>query len=79
MKSPLLGAFNGSQSAKHMVGPLQSIHLPMRRFRDYEEVDYAIVGVGSAGGVLVQRLTRAGFNVVGLEAGPILGYRARLG
>ncbi len=70
MKSPLLGAFNGSQSAKHMVGPLQSIHLPMRRFRDYEEVDYAIVGVGSAGGVLLQRLTRAGFNVVGLEAGP---------
>ena len=53
-----------------MVGPLQSIHLPMRRFRDDEEVDYAVVGVGSAGGVLVQRLTRAGFNVVGLEAGP---------
>jgi choline dehydrogenase-like flavoprotein len=53
-----------------MVGPLQSIHLPMRRFRDYEEVDYAIVGVGSAGGVLLQRLARAGFNVVGLEAGP---------
>ncbi len=29
-----------------------------------------IVGVGSAGGVLLQRLARAGFNVVGLEAGP---------
>jgi choline dehydrogenase-like flavoprotein len=42
----------------------------MRRFREYEEVDYAIVGVGSAGGVLLQRLARAGFNVVGLEAGP---------
>ena len=53
-----------------MVGPLQSIHLPMRRFREYEEVDYVIVGVGSAGGVLLQRLARAGFNVVGLEAGP---------
>ncbi len=53
-----------------MVGSLQSIHLPMRRFREYEEVDYAIVGVGSAGGVLLQRLARAGFNVVGLEAGP---------
>jgi choline dehydrogenase-like flavoprotein len=53
-----------------MVGTLQQIHAPMRRFRDYEEVDYAIVGVGSAGGVLVQRLARAGFNVVGIEAGP---------
>ena len=42
----------------------------MRRFKDEEEVDYAIVGVGSAGGVLLQRLARAGFNVVGLEAGP---------
>jgi len=33
-------------------------------------VDYLIVGVGSAGGVLLQRLARAGFSVVGLEAGP---------
>ena len=39
-------------------------------FSEYEEVDYLIVGVGSAGGVLLQRLARAGFNVVGLEAGP---------
>lgn len=70
MKTPLLGAFGSASSKKHMVGPLQSIHLPMRCFREYEEVDYAIVGVGSAGGVLLQRLARAGFNVVGLEAGP---------
>ncbi|KAA6457645.1 GMC family oxidoreductase [Acidobacteria bacterium AB60] len=42
----------------------------MRRFREDEPVDYLIVGVGSAGGVLVQRLARAGFKVVGLEAGP---------
>jgi len=42
----------------------------MRRFRPGEEVDYCIVGVGSAGGVLLQRLARAGFRVVGLEAGP---------
>ena len=42
----------------------------MRRFKDEEQVDYAIVGVGAAGGVLLQRLARAGFNVVGLEAGP---------
>jgi choline dehydrogenase-like flavoprotein len=70
LRKPLLGAFETRNSHKHMVGSLQSIHLPMRRFREYEEVDYAIVGVGSAGGVLLQRLARAGFNVVGLEAGP---------
>jgi choline dehydrogenase-like flavoprotein len=70
LKKPLLGAFAAPDSKKHMLGSLQSIHLPMRRFKDYEEVDYAIVGVGSAGGVLLQRLARAGFNVVGLEAGP---------
>ncbi len=55
---------------KHMLGALQHIDLPMRRFKELEEVDYVIVGVGSAGGVLLQRLARAGFNVVGLEAGP---------
>jgi len=42
----------------------------MRRFKDSEQVDYCIVGCGSAGGVLLQRLARAGFNVVTLEAGP---------
>jgi choline dehydrogenase-like flavoprotein len=42
----------------------------MRRFRESEEVDYLIVGCGSAGGVLLQRLSRAGFRVVALEAGP---------
>lgn len=42
----------------------------MRRYRDTEEVDYLIVGCGSAGGVLLQRLSRAGFKAVALEAGP---------
>jgi len=49
---------------------MQHIDLPMRRFRDTDEVDYLIVGCGSAGGVLLQRLSRAGFRVVALEAGP---------
>ncbi len=53
-----------------MLGALQKIHLPMRRFKESEVVDYVIVGCGSAGGVLLQRLSRAGFNVVVLEAGP---------
>ncbi len=55
---------------KHMLGPIQHIRVPMKKFGPNDSVDYAIVGVGSAGGVLLQRLARAGFNVVGLEAGP---------
>ena len=42
----------------------------MQRYPQSEEVDYVIVGVGAAGGVLLQRLARAGFKVVGIEAGP---------
>ena len=49
---------------------MQTIQLPRRRFRDADLVDFAIVGVGSAGGVLLQRLARAGFSVIGFEAGP---------
>lgn len=53
-----------------MLGPLQQIDPLRRRFRDSDVVDYVIVGVGSAGGVLLQRLARAGFKVVGFDAGP---------
>ena len=42
----------------------------MRRFAEGEEVDYVIVGVGAGGGVLLQRLARAGFRVIGFDAGP---------
>jgi hypothetical protein len=56
LKEPILGAFEPPKTGEHMLGSLQSIHVPMRRFKDDEEVDYAIVGVGSAGGVLLQRL-----------------------
>lgn len=54
----------------HRLGAMQTLPLPMRKFADHETVDYCVVGVGSAGGVLVQRLARAGFRVVGFEAGP---------
>ena len=52
------------------LGPMQAVRLPQRRFRDSDVVDFVIVGVGSAGGVLLQRLARAGFSVIGFEAGP---------
>src|SRR4051812_5941257 len=53
-----------------MLGPMQRITAPMRRFNDGETVDYAIVGLGAGGGVLLQRLARAGLRVVGFDAGP---------
>jgi choline dehydrogenase-like flavoprotein len=52
------------------LGPMQTVKVPRRRFSDTDEVDFAVVGIGSAGGVLLQRLARAGFSVVGFEAGP---------
>ena len=70
MKTPLLGPFDSSGNGHHTLGPLQHIDIPMRRYRDTEEIDYLIVGCGSGGGVLLQRLSRAGFKVVALEAGP---------
>jgi choline dehydrogenase-like flavoprotein len=70
MKTPLFGAFDGDDRDVHMLGPIEAIEVPMRQYAPHEEVDYCIVGVGSAGGVLVQRLARAGFRVVGIEAGP---------
>lgn len=54
----------------HRLGSMQQIDSPMNRFGPGDEIDYVIVGVGAAGGVLLQRLTRAGFKVIGLEAGP---------
>ena len=35
-----------------------------------DEVDAVVVGVGAAGGVLIRKLTEAGWHVVGLDAGP---------
>jgi choline dehydrogenase-like flavoprotein len=70
MDEPIDGAFQKPADRAHALGPLQRIHVPMRRFKENEEVDYVIVGCGSAGGVLLQRLARAGFRVIALEAGP---------
>lgn len=56
--------------SKHYLGAMQTLSASMKSYSADEIVDYAVVGVGSAGGVLLQRLARAGFKVVGLEAGP---------
>ncbi len=69
MKSPIFGAFKGARP-EHQLGPIQKIDTPMHHFAPGEEVDFCIVGVGSAGGVLLQRLARAGFRVIGFDAGP---------
>ncbi|MBF6590429.1 MAG: NAD(P)-binding protein, partial [Ktedonobacterales bacterium] len=42
----------------------------MRHYDLNDEVDFVIVGVGAGGGVLAQRLARAGFRVVAFDAGP---------
>jgi choline dehydrogenase-like flavoprotein len=42
----------------------------MAHFADDDEVDIVIVGCGAGGGTLAQRLARAGWRVVALDAGP---------
>lgn len=54
-----------------MLGAMQHLKLPMKRYANNDAVDYAIVGIGAGGGVLAQRLARAGFRVVGFDAGPL--------
>jgi choline dehydrogenase-like flavoprotein len=71
LKTPIGGPFSpGHDEHLHRLGPMQTVDFPMRRYSENQEVDYLIVGVGAAGGVLLQRLARAGFEVVGMEAGP---------
>jgi choline dehydrogenase-like flavoprotein len=42
----------------------------MARYADTDEVDLVVVGAGAGGSVLAQRMARAGWRVVILEAGP---------
>lgn len=71
MKKPIGGRFKSPNDNEHHLGAMQRLDVSsMRRYSPNEEVDYLIVGVGSAGGVLSQRLARGGFRVVALEAGP---------
>lgn len=69
-RAPIGGAFGSPPEGEHLLGPMQRLKVPMRRHPTRQPVDVCVVGVGAAGGVLLQRLARAGFSVVGLEAGP---------
>ncbi len=42
----------------------------MQRFDDTDEVDLLVVGCGAGGSTMIQRLARAGWKVVALDAGP---------
>ncbi|MGE3784669.1 MAG: GMC family oxidoreductase, partial [Alphaproteobacteria bacterium] len=44
--------------------------LPMRFWRDEDEVDFAIIGTGAGGGTLACKLAEYGFSVIGFDAGP---------
>ncbi len=74
MKQPAFGlfgdAFQTPGDSKRHLGSLQSISIDCQHYPENEAVDFCVVGVGAAGGVLLQRLAKSGFSVVGLEAGP---------
>jgi choline dehydrogenase-like flavoprotein len=47
-----------------------ALRADMATFDDDDEVDIVIVGCGAGGGTLTQRLARAGWRVVAMDAGP---------
>src|SRR2546423_4658742 len=68
--SPLLGEFKAPKPGEHMLGPIQKVDAPMRRYPADEEVDFCIVGLGAGGGGMLPRLAQTGFSVGGFDAGP---------
>ena len=44
--------------------------VPMREYRESEDVDFAIVGTGAGGATLACKLAEAGFSVVAFDVGP---------
>jgi choline dehydrogenase-like flavoprotein len=44
--------------------------VPMREYRQTEDVDFVIVGTGAGGGTLAARLAEFGFSVIAFDAGP---------
>lgn len=70
MNDPIGGPFRPPRGNGKILGPLQRIPHRMQQFADSERVDYVVIGLGAGGGVMLQRLAKAGFRVVGFDAGP---------
>ncbi len=51
-------------------GTNRALREGMRRYADQDEVDIVIVGCGAGGSTMLQRLARAGWRAVALDAGP---------
>jgi choline dehydrogenase-like flavoprotein len=74
LRGLLKGAVGPADNDSRYLLDVHSRELPgedtMRRYDDSDEVDLVVVGAGAGGSVLAQRLARAGWRVVILEAGP---------
>ncbi|MGH3829652.1 MAG: GMC family oxidoreductase [Pseudonocardiaceae bacterium] len=70
----LKGSLGPADNDSRYLLDVHSRELPgektMRRYPERDEVDLVIVGAGAGGSVLAQRLARAGWRIVVLEAGP---------
>ncbi|WP_125078000.1 GMC family oxidoreductase [Mycobacterium sp. P7213] len=70
----LKGSLGPPDNDSRFLLDVQSRQLPgektMRRYATDDEVDLVVVGAGAGGSVLAQRLARAGWRVVIIEAGP---------
>jgi choline dehydrogenase-like flavoprotein len=74
LRGILKGAVGPKDNDSRYLLDVHSRELPgedtMATYRDEDEVDLVVVGAGAGGSVLAQRLARAGWRVVILEAGP---------
>lgn len=70
----LKGSLGPPDNDSRFLLDVQSRQLPgentMRRYATDDEVDLVVVGAGAGGSVLAQRLARAGWRIVIIEAGP---------
>lgn len=74
LRTILKGSIGPEDNDSRYLLDVHSRQLPgeatMRRYGDSDEVDLVVVGAGAGGSVLAQRLARAGWRIVIIEAGP---------
>jgi choline dehydrogenase-like flavoprotein len=74
LRGILKGAVGPADNDSRYLIDVHSRELPgertMARYDDSDEVDLVVVGAGAGGSVLSQRLARAGWRIVIIEAGP---------